>query len=71
MERAILFLSLATVCAAFDSWEEIAPMPTPRSNVGSVVLEDGTYLTVGGSEIKGNKVLVTNIMEQYYPSKNS
>eukprot|EP00944_MAST-04C_sp_MAST-4C-sp1_P008154 g8154.t1 len=46
-------------------------MPTPRSNVGSVVLEDGTFLTIGGSEIKGNKVLVTNVIEQYFPSKKS
>ena len=39
--------------------------------VGSVILQDGTFLTVGGSEIKGHKAVVTNVIEQYFPSKNS
>ena len=69
--RAVLILSLATACTSVGSWEEIMPMPTPRSNVGSVILQDGTFLTVGGSEIKGNKAVVTNVIEQYFPSKNS
>eukprot|EP00943_MAST-04B_sp_MAST-4B-sp1_P010017 g10017.t1 len=46
-------------------------MPTPRSNIGSVVLQDGTFLTIGGTEIVGGKPHVSTVIEQYFPTTDT
>lgn len=59
----------ATSLGSGSGWEQIPPMPTPRSDAGSVALADGTFLVIGGTEVAGAGTQISGVLEQYLPNK--
>lgn len=67
---SVLVLALSWCSVVLGSgWEQIPPMPTPRSDAGSVALSDGTFLVIGGTETVGAGMQISSVLEQYLPNK--
>lgn len=65
----LLFLgSLFFSFVADAGWTLLASMPTPRSDLASVVLPDDSVLALGGSD---NTSAISDVIEQFFPQNNT